>query len=126
MRKIVFFIIIRPKVQVDNSDLGKRSGKVVVSSKKALEIDGTWKQYSKRNLVGFFPVTSSRFSPEQNRNLIGSHLKKSSDIPLGVLLSYSIDFRLFLAGTSPYALNWGVDPSYSYICTVIVYNNATT
>ena len=38
--------------------------KVTVSCRKTREIAGTWKQYSRREFSGFFPMISGRFLPE--------------------------------------------------------------
>jgi hypothetical protein len=42
----------------------ERCGKVNGSCRKTREIPGTWKQYSSREFLGFFPMISGRILPE--------------------------------------------------------------
>ena len=58
--------------------LQERSGKVTGSWRKAPEIAGTWKQYSHRKFLGFFPVNSDQFPVLSGRNrseIIGKNPK---------------------------------------------------
>ncbi len=62
------------------------------SGKKESEINGIWKQHSKRNIAGFFQVTSDQVSVLFRWKTARRHRKKSDEIPLGILLPCSIDF----------------------------------
>ena len=61
------------------------------SGKKALEIAGTWKQYSHRKFVGFFPIISNQFLPEST----GNWLESTGKNPTNFRSEYCFHFRLF-------------------------------
>ncbi len=96
LRKQLLILI----TQVDDSGhriLQERCGKVTVSCRKAPEIAGTWKQYSRRKIFGFssggFLPTSCAFRQE----LGGKHRKKSENFPAGILPTFCA-FRQELGG----------------------------
>ncbi len=71
-----------PRSKVTNTRsyriLQERSGKVTASCRKAPEIAGTWKQYSHRKFIGFFPVNADQFlvlSGRDRSEIIGKNLK---------------------------------------------------
>ena len=84
----------------------KETEKNAGSCRNTLEVIRTWRQYSSRKILGFFPVIFDQFLAGKHRKVIGMHRKKSGNFPAGILLPCSGDFCCIPAGSVPYSLTW--------------------